>query len=453
MSVTILGGGLSGLSAAYHLKRDYQIYEKNAYPGGHIHSDYIDGFTWDEGPHVSFTSNSYVKELFEFNTDHEYLEYPVKTGNYFQGSWIPHPAQTNLHAVPQPLRDACLADFLDTYTNFNEESRPQNYDEWLNLSLGNTFASTFPAAYTRKYWTTNPSNLSTNWVGERIFLPNIDQVKQGYIAPLPEETHYIKKIRYPTKGGYISFARKMISDVNFSLNRELESIDFDNRRIVFTNGSSIIYETLISSLPLPILIQRSNAPSEIKVAAEKLSCSSVLLVNVVADHITQRSENWIYVYDEDKYSTRINCTELLSPNNAPKGKTGIQVEVYFSKYRPMTGDVSAIVSSVCNELVEMGLVISNESIESTHTKWVQWANVIFDQQREAAQDQIFTWLEKYGLNREGDDLAPMTQWQTKFSEKANLGSIILAGRFGQWKYYWTDDCILRGKWIQENIQQ
>jgi protoporphyrinogen oxidase len=453
MSVTILGGGLSGLSTAYHLKRDYVIYEKNTYPGGHIYSDYIDGFTWDEGPHVSFTNNDYVKELFEFNTDHEYLEYPVKTTNYFKGSWIPHPAQTNLYAVPQPLRDACLADFIGANHNFNEEFQPKNYDEWLNMSLGKTFANTFSEAYTRKYWTTNPSDLTTNWVGERVFLPNIDQVRQGYLGPLPEETHYIKNVRYPKKGGYISFAKKMISAANILLSHELESIDFDHRRIVFTNGSAITYQTLISSLPLPVLVQRSNAPSEIKIAAEKLSCSSVLLVNVVANHLTQRPENWIYVYDEDKYSTRINCTELLSPNNAPDGKTGIQVEVYFSKYRPMVADLSTIVSSVCAELIEMGLVKSDESIESTHTKWIQWANVIFDQQREDAQNQIFTWLEQYGLNREADDLSPMTHWPTKFNEKADLGAIILAGRFGQWKYYWTDDCVLRGKWIQENMGQ
>jgi len=30
-----------------------------------------------------------------------------------------------------------------------------------------------------------------------------------------------------------------------------------------------------------------------------------------------------------------------------------------------------------------------------------------------------------------------------------LGDVILAGRFGQWKYYWSDDCVLRGKQIGE----
>ena len=43
----------------------------------------------------------------------------------------------------------------------------------------------------------------------------------------------------------------------------------------------------------------------------------------------------MYVYDEDKLSVRISFTEKFSPNNAPPGKTGIQVEVYGSEYRPV----------------------------------------------------------------------------------------------------------------------
>jgi len=55
------------------------------------------------------------------------------------------------------------------------------------------------------------------------------------------------------------------------------------------------------------------------------------------------------------------------------------------------------------------------------------------------------------LLRENDDLTPATDWSKKQVVKNKLGDIILAGRFGQWKYYWTDDCILRGKYIAENI--
>ena len=30
-----------------------------------------------------------------------------------------------------------------------------------------------------------------------------------------------------------------------------------------------------------------------------------------------------------------------------------------------------------------------------------------------------------------------------------IKDLALAGRFGQWKYYWTDDCVLRGKKLSD----
>ncbi|MDR3696335.1 FAD-dependent oxidoreductase [Mucilaginibacter sp.] len=451
---TILGSGLAGLSASYHIgHNNCVLYDKNNYVGGHIHSDFINGFTWDEGPHVSFTEHEYVKNLFDESVKGEFLEYSVKTINYYKGNWIPHPAQSNLFAVPQPLRDNCLNDFLGARSFYTEDFSPENYREWLDYSFGNRFADTFPAAYTRKYWTVTPELLTTDWVGNRMFSPKVEQVKEGYYGPLNEETHYIKKVRYPLNGGYMAYAKKLLAYANINLGYNLSSINFGTRKIEFLNDKHIYYDKLISTLPLPLLIERSNAPIEVKKAAELLNCTSVLLVNVTANHETVRTENWIYIYDENKYSTRINCTELLSPNNAPIGKTGVQVEVYFSSYKKKTETDTEISLKVIDELIEMGLIQSKDNIESYHSKWITWANVIFDHKRIEAQNTILNYLETHGLVREEDDLLPMTNWQEKMSHNQKFGDIILAGRFGQWKYYWTDDCVLRGKLIKDNIQK
>ncbi|MEQ8241284.1 MAG: FAD-dependent oxidoreductase [Cyclobacteriaceae bacterium] len=440
--IIILGAGLSGISTSFHLgHKNCHILEKNSYPGGHIHSEKINGFTWDEGPHVSFTKSDYVKNLFAENVGRALLEYPVKTGNYFKGTWIPHPAQSNLWAVPQPLKDKCLSDFLESRDQKLPE--PKNYEDWLRLAFGNSFYEHFSRAYTEKYWTVRPKDLSTDWVGERVFYPKIEDVEHGYLAPLIEQTHYIKKIRYPENGGYFSFAHKLYNQSNISFNKELNKISFKEKKLWFSDGSHYQYKKLVSTIPLPVLIDKSDAPEYVKTAAEQLNCSSVLLINVTANHTTARRENWIYVYDEDKYSTRINCTELLSPNNAPNGKTGVQVEVYFSQYRAKAESDEHIAAMVCQELIEMGLIESHDHIEACFTKWVQWANVIFDHDRRNSLKIIFDYLETQGMTRESDEMNPMTNWENK--DKVKCGEISLAGRFAQWKYYWTDDCVLRGK--------
>jgi protoporphyrinogen oxidase len=442
--ITILGAGLAGISASYHLgHQNCQIFEKNNYLGGHIHSDARNGFVWDEGPHVSFTSSDYVKELFDKNVEAEFWDYPVETTNYFEGKWIPHPAQTNLWSLPSELKEKCLDSFLSSRDTKNQNIN--NYEDWLIAAFGEVFYKNFPRKYTEKYWTVSPKDLTTDWVGNRVYYPEIEDVKQGAIAKLQNQTHYIKKIRYPKSGGYFSFARKMYDNSQIELNKELQYIEFDQSLIKFTDGTSHCYSKLINTIPLPILIERSNAPQEIKEAVQMLACSSVLLVNIIADHATVRKENWMYVYDQDKWSTRINCTELLSPSNGVTGQTGVQVEVYFSDYKKCTVSHEQIAKEVIEEIAEMGLIESKDKVINHHTRWVDWANVIFDHHRKEALNNVLAYLETKGLIREDDDLLPMTDWNKK--EDIKLGAINLAGRFAQWKYYWTDDCVLRGKFL------
>ena len=445
----IIGAGLSGLSCSYHIgHNDCLILEAKPYPYGHIYSEFIDNFTWDEGPHVSFTNHNYVKELFDESVNGEYEEYEVITGNYFKGHWIEHPAQSNLYQIPEPLRSQCLESFLNSRKDLNEKVIPQNYGEWLHLAFGKVFAGNFPYAYTRKYWTVDPTELTTDWVGTRVFNPSVDDVLKGSKGPLGRKTHYIKKVRYPSMGGYQTFAQKLFNGANIELNAEVRKIDLDNKILQTSKGEIFHYQKLVNTMPLPAFVKIcESVPITVQEAAKALLCSSVQLVNVTAPHDTLRPENWMYVYDEHKYSVRINCTEKLSPANAPSGHTGVQVEVYHSQNKPLNESSRTIEDRVVEELIEMGLVCPDkaggrEKIKSM-SRFVKWANVVFHHDTRSAMDKILNWLESKGLVRESDDLDPITDWTSKQTfEKENLA---LAGRFGQWKYFWTDDCVLRGK--------
>ena len=449
----ILGAGLAGLSAADHLSKKgipFVIFEAKGHGGGHIHSEEVDGFIWDEGPHVSFTKYKYVKDYFAENCGQHFLEYPTKPTNYFKGDWIMHPAQSNMYAIPEPLRSQSIKDIIKIRTEIPVDYQPSNYEEWINFAFGKTFANNFPKIYTQKYWTTDPVNLTTDWIGKRVYFPEISDMVESAKGPLQKETHYISSVRYPKQGGFYSYIKNIEATINISYNKKLKYISFEKKELTFEDGETTGYEKLINTLPIPMLILNSDAPENIKSSARKLKCSQVLIINVVVNHPPAIDNHWIYVYDADFYSTRINFTDLLAPSNGVAGKCGIQVEVYFSDYHPLTDPVENIAKEVVyNELVKMRLIRSEEDIESYHHKWIDWANVIFDIERIAAQDEVLSWLETKGLVREEDDLDPMTDWDVK--EQKPLGDVIMAGRFAQWKYYWTDDCVMRGKYIAESI--
>jgi protoporphyrinogen oxidase len=445
----ILGAGLTGLSCSYHLGHESCIIlEKNGHAYGHLHVETRDGYTWDEGPHVSFTKHQYVRELFAHSVSNEFDEYEVRTANYFRGHWIDHPAQSSLYQVPEPLRSACLESFLASRQVEPITRSPANYAEWLEQAFGRTFSETFPAAYTRKYWTREPRDMTTDWVGGRVFYPRVEDVIAGSKGPLGRQTHYITKVRYPRRGGYQSFVRSLADGARIRFGAEVSRIDLAARRVWTASGESFQYERLVNTLPLPLFVQLcAQATPAIIEAARALSCSQLLLVNVMAAHPTLRTENWMYVYDEDKYSTRINCTEKLTAGNGPAECTGVQVETYFSRHRPLGATPEAVRKKVEQETIEMGLVDpgrSHSAIQS-FTAYVPWANVIFDHQTRPALDVIWNWLEGLGMYREIFDLDPLTDWTKSIS--VTTGPVVMAGRFAQWKYFWTDDCVLRGREI------
>lgn len=453
----ILGAGLAGLSCSYHLgHKRCLLLEKDARAFGHIASEQRDGFTWDPGPHVSFTRHEYVRTLFAESVGGEFDEYEVNTGNYYRGHWIDHPAQSSLHQVPEPLRSQCLESFLQTRSaEPDSAAAPRNYQQWLERAFGPAFATHFPAAYTRKYWTREPQDMTTDWVGQRVFYPAVDDVVAGSKGPLERKTHYITKVRYPRQGGYQAFAGKLAVGANIRFGAEVIAVDLDARQVFAADGQCYPFERLINTLPLPVFVSLcTDVPDRVRAAAGALSCSQLLLVNVRAPHATLRPENWIYVYDEDKLSTRIHCVEKLTPGNAPQGWTGVQAEVYFSRHRPLYLSPGQVGEKVVAELIEMGLIDPAACADPKqirhHIRYCPWANVIFDHNTRPALDKIWSWLETKGLAREADDLDPLTDWNALPAPRPEPAPLAMAGRFGQWKYYWTDDCVLRGRQLHGN---
>jgi hypothetical protein len=138
----------------------------------------------------------------------------------------------------------------------------------------------------------------------------------------------------------------------------------------------------------------------------------------------------MYVYDDDRLSTRITQTHLLSPNNTPAGSIGIQVEVYASPYRLFPSNLEAISAKVVAEVLEMGLA---EEIEAVHTHITPYPIILLYHPRMQRQNLILRWLQHYGLQREDDDLCPMIYWNRMIP--AQPSRIQLAGRFVQWKYF------------------
>jgi protoporphyrinogen oxidase len=429
-TVTVLGGGITGLSASYYVGHDRcVIYEAEPHYGGHVYSEEQDGFVWDDGPHVSYTKNEYIRQLFSELVDGEFEEVQAEVTNYYKGHWIDHPAQSNLYQIPEPLRTECLNSFLQSRVeNPDDQGLPANYEEWIHRAFGPVFANNFPAVYTRKYWTREPRDLGTDWIGKRVYYPKVEDVTEGAKGALGRSTYWVNLWRYPSKGGFFTYTHKLANQARIQYGKKLVSINFAKRRLGFQDGSQGTYETLVSTLPLPVLLAcEGDAPADVREAARMLNSTRLYLVRVAANHPSVRKEPWLYIYDEDKISTRVSIQENFSPHNAPAGKTAISVEVCGSDLKPLPSDRDAVSRQVQQELVEMGLLEGPGAVHDVSVRYCPWGQVIYDHNRRQALDRVNQYLDSVG--------------------------VIRGGRYAQWGYMMTHDCVLRGKKIAEYLEK
>lgn len=426
--VAIIGAGMAGFGAAQALAAEgvrATIYDNRPGPGGHTSSrSFGDGFIFDDGPHISFTENERFRALLEESVGGAFERVRARVNNHWRGHWIKHPAHANLYGLPTDLVVKCIAELVEL--SQAPAADIANYEDWLRASYGVTFAQTFPEAYTRKYHTTAASNLTTDWLGPRLYRGNLEQVLRGALSPETEDLHYIDKFRYPTHGGFVTYLNRFLGDAEQRYRHRVTSIDMRARTLTFANGEIAKFEHLISSAPLPALVPMiAGAPADIVAAARKLAVTRCVIVNVGVRREDLDAAHWTYIYDEDVCFTRLSFPHLLSPHTVPPGCSSIQCELYFSdKYRPLTTAPSEWEAPTIRDLTRIGVLREGEEIVHT-SSWATSGNVIFDRDRPEALANVHGWLDDVG--------------------------VAYCGRYGDWGYMWTDESFLSGERAAQKV--
>ncbi len=417
MKNIILGAGIAGIAASYELKQhniDSIILEKNNDWGGLLDNFDINGFRFDKFIHLSFGTDKYVNDIF-FKTP--LIKHKPLSSNYYKGTWLKHPAQNNLYPLVKAEQDRILQDFRKRKDL--DISQISNYEEWLRVQYGDYFAEKFPMVYTEKYWTVKAKYLETKWVGDRMYKPTLEEIEKGCLTDITPNTYYTKEMRYPKKGGYKSFLKPMIEDLEIRTNSNVSEIDCSLKKITLSNNVVLDYDNLISSLPLTeICYLIKNIPEGILNASKKLNYTSGYLVSLGFNKPNIADKLWFYIYDKEILPARVYSPSLKSPDNAPEGCSSLQAEIYFNKGEKLKISDAEILDQTIAKFIEMGL-FKKEDILVQDIRSEKYANVIFDHHIYENRKIVLDYLIE--------------------------NSIISVGRFGEWDYLWSDQSLLSGR--------
>src|ERR1022692_4444853 len=327
--IVIIGGGPTGLGAAYRLHQlgyeNWVLYEKSDYVGGHA-SSHVDahGFVWDEGGHVIFSHYPYFDKLVDDMLGPEENQLIRESWIIKENSWIPYPFQNNLRYLPKSLQVSCLLGAAKA-----AKSNPQecsNFRDWILATFGQGIAEAFMFPYNSKVWTTPLEEMSKSWIGERVSVVDFKRLLENVLYERDDVAWGPNnKFRFPLHGGTGEIYRRMAQQfpAKVKTGRELVGVDAAGRRVSFSDGSGDIYDVLISTGPLDLLV-RMLTPMDngLLNAGAELQHNNLLVLGLGLEKKIDTSKCWIYFTDGDMPCYRATYFSHYSPFNVPKGDTG-----------------------------------------------------------------------------------------------------------------------------------
>ena len=412
----ILGAGISGLAAAqklHELNKDYCLIEKADHIGGLCSSFKINDFVFDSFIHLSFTTNEFVRRYFD---SIPYIIHIPNPMNYYHGMWIKHPAQNNLY----PLSEQEKALVLNGLYNREKyaDKWAKDYDNWLRYQFGDYFAEHFSLVYTKKYWAENASNMETKWVGNRIYQPSLEEIKQGMNTMETPVTYYAKEMRYPKSEGFEHYLKNFTHLDKIRIKEEVIYIN-PQKHIVSTNENDYKYKQLYSSIPLPEykkIICNTQLSDSFFEAISRLHWTGGYLLSFGCTGSIPRTDLWDYVYDEDILVSRYYSPSLMSKKTVPEGCYSLQAEIY-TKDGNTYNEEDGLLEKTIEQLDRIGALRSKDIIVKD-IRFVKYCNILFDHKIYESRERAISELKK--------------------------NHIIPIGRFGEWAYYWSDQSFLSG---------
>jgi len=271
--------------------------------------------------------------------------------------------------------------------------------------------------------------MTADWVGWSIPRPTLDEVIDGVLGTPNTSYGYNAEFYYPMKGGIEVIAEAIFREINGSaetlFGREVVRIDPDRGLVLLHTGESISYSKVVSTMPLPKLLDITDGLSPLTKGATKiLRSTGVIVFNIGISQPHESDLHWIY-YPEDKYPFfRAGIYSNFSKDLVPSGCGSIYAEVsYLPERKP---EKEALLKEVAEGLVGAGLVKREGDIVQVNVIEIEPAYVIFDPYRREKLPVIKDELEKKG--------------------------IYSIGRYGSWDYLTMEDAILQGKELAERLK-
>ena len=464
--VVVAGAGPTGLSAAYHLGEAALLIEAEDRVGGWCRSIEDAGFTFDHAGHIMFSNDPAVHELYRVLLGDNVHWQDREAWVYTDGVHTRYPFQGALYGLPPGVIRECIvgavearygqveSKFVKAESNgyhppacpdpkdvadccgdgvaeaavplvAAEAARakgPRHFAEFIDQVWGAGIAKHFAVPYNRKIWAVPLEQMETSWLGGRVPMPDLGEMIEGALSPKPKPMGPNARFGYPLRGGFQALMDGFLPHLKgeVRLSTRIVAVSPRRRRLELSDGTSVEYGKLISTMPLPELValMGDEVPPGVRAAAGKLRYTSVKCVNVGVGREKLTDKHWVY-YAGPTVFHRVFVQGNASPHCNPPGGFGLTCEITYGPLKPLPDSDADLIERCVRELAEVGLTRPGDPIWTANVVDMPYAYVVYDHARPGAVALVREWLKPFG--------------------------VVLAGRYSEWEYYNSDHAFLAGK--------
>ena len=427
--ILILGGGLAGLSTAWHLQKngvDCRIFEKEKEAGGLCRSKKIGGFTFDCDGHLLHFKHRYTFNLVKGLLGSNLAKHQRSAWIYSSGRFSHYPFQANLYGLPKPVIQDCLLGFIQAYNHsLPEITQRYSFQDWIIQHFGKGIARHFMTPYNTKFWKHTQQKLTCEWLDGFIPAPSLKEVIEGTIEPNKRQFGYNATFWYPKAGGINQLPLALTAQLkHLHTGCPVSKIDLEEKRITLASGGSEKFDILVSTIPLPELPRLiGGLPKKTEALFKKLNWNSIFNLNLGINKNDSAARHWVYYPQKEVSFFRVGFFHNFSTSLVPAGKNSLYVEIAYSKNKPV--DKNRIIGHSINDLKKMNIFRENEVILAQDTNDIKYGYPIYDFNYRPAREGIAEFLMQ--------------------------NNIFACGRYGSWRYMSMEDVLLEGRQIAAKI--
>jgi protoporphyrinogen oxidase len=424
--IVIIGGGLAGMSTAYHLGDvPHVILEAEETPGGLCRTREVEGFLFDYTGHLLHLRDERALRLVDDLLPGAFRLVERKARIRTLGTALPFPFQANLHGLePERVAD-CITGFVAAIQHPVPDDPRVSFEEWSLAVFGRGISELFMFPYNEKLFRRTPAEMTADWVSWAVPRPSLQQVVRGALGLENRGMGYNPTFRYPKRGGIDVLPRALAGRVeHMRLGERVTGVDLDRRRVELSGGELIDYDALVVTTPLPHFLRMvQGGPPGLERLAERLDWSVVACLNLGIDRpAIADGAHWIYFPDRDVPFYRAGFPTNFSDGVAPPGTSSIYVE--FGLTRGETFDPTCLESDALEALRREGILGDADRVLVRDWVRIDPGYVIFDRARQDVMARVGPELERRDVHL----LGRYGAWTYSYMERALLDGLELAAR-------------------------